>query len=484
MATQRILPFAAMAIVLCSGTASIVSDKFDIAAQSRVDTFQQMAAASESDVENAFLRMKRNAACPDSPTLDGHNLKSLIANHKGVLVIAIPNMRCTEAVKAAFNAKGASFKLLSFEGPFQYHGDASKVWHWLHCAYLDDRSGGNIMHSYVFLDSKFLGNGFVAAQRVANGELDGQLGSDLSKPCEERFAKPANVIQQYMANQQNKVLVFGWMGCECTGIVKARLNEKNICYGGRQWFDPASKLMTYFQCREKDQASHSFVYFRSGNSWNFSGNGFKFDRKYMSDNQLMEKVRGAAADTNCKHATVRVNVFGTDLQECRVGDDYAGSWMDDGTCSEEWGGIHQICIEALPADFSSETHQSPWSQQRKGMRHCVCVGAWSLYMTDALKHADGAKSIMPHCEAIPETTLTTDYLSHWRVWNSYPASVLHGVKELVSRCLQQASSMKLKCGLKERFDKLRNSAEAPELKNSPELSGLVKDMSGLSCDGL
>lgn len=481
MATQSLVLLAVVAELLCHGASSIVN--------SRSDDFRSVAATAESDAtsltERAFLQMKRrNAACPSSPQLDGQSLKLLIAELEGVLVVAIPKMRCTEAVKAALNAKGVSFKLMTFDGPFQYTQGQSKVWDWLHCTYPDDKSGGNVMHSYVFLGDKFLGNGFVAADKVANGELDAQLGSDLAKPCEERFASQAKVIKQYMADAKNKVLVFGWIGCPCMGIVKGRLNEKNICYEGRHWADPSSPLMAYLQCREKDTESHSFIYFRSGNSWNFAGNGFKFDKNAMSDEQLMEKVEGAGASTDCRHATVKVNVFGTDLEECQVGDDMSGSWMDDGTCSEEWGGIHQVCIEALPADFSSETHQSPWSKQRKGMRHCVCVGAWSLYMTDAAKHAEGARSIMPHCKAIPETTLTTDYLGHWRDWNGYPASVLHGVKELVSRCLQQAKSDKLKCGLKERFDKLRNSPEAKELKSSNELSELVKAMSDLSCEGL
>lgn len=475
MAAQPLMQLAVMAMLLYPGAAFIVSNKSDIASKDLLGSFQS---------RRAFLQMKRNAVCPESPTLDGHSLTTLIADHKGVLVIAIPNMRCTEAVKAALNTKGVSFKLMSFDGPFQYSSGASTVWDWLHCTFPDDRSGGNIMHSYVFLDNNFLGNGFVAAQKAADGELDAQLGSGLSKTCEERFVSQANVIEQYMANKQNKVLVFGWLGCPCTGIVKARLNEKNICYEGRQWADPSAQLMAYLQCREKDSASHSFVYFREGSSWNFAGNGFQFDRTSMSDDKLMEKVQGADASTSCRAATVRVNVFGTDLEECRVGNDLSGSWMDDGTCTEEWGGIHQICIEALPADFSSETRQPPWSQERKGMRHCVCVGAWSLYMTEASNHAEGAQSIMPHCKAIPETTLTTEYLGHWRDWNGYPASVLHGVKELVGRCLQQASSTELKCGLKERFEKLRNSAEASELKNSTELSELVNDMSNLTCDAL
>jgi hypothetical protein len=114
------------------------------------------------------------------------------------------------------------------------------------------KNGGNIMHSCAFLGNSFLGNGFVAAQNAANGELNAQLGNDLSKPGEEHFVSRASVIEKYMAHEQSKVLLFGWMGCPCKGIVKGRLNEENICYAGRQRADPSSQLMAYLQSREKD----------------------------------------------------------------------------------------------------------------------------------------------------------------------------------------------------------------------------------------
>jgi hypothetical protein len=51
---------------------------------------------------------------------------------------------------------------------------------------------------------------FLAAQKAANVELNAQLGNDLSKPCEEHFVSQASVIEKYMANEQNKVLLFGY----------------------------------------------------------------------------------------------------------------------------------------------------------------------------------------------------------------------------------------------------------------------------------
>mmetsp|Transcript_117401 Transcript_117401/g.204017 ORF Transcript_117401/g.204017 Transcript_117401/m.204017 type:complete len:490 (-) Transcript_117401:280-1749(-) len=419
--------------------------------------------------------------CPDSPNLDGKSVKSIIDENEGVLVLAMPDMRCTQAVKQALSTKAVSFKEVNFNGDFQYTQGASDVWDWLHCTYPDDLSNGAVMHSYIFKGTSFLGNGFAAADKIDAGDLDKDLGVKAGQSCEDKFPNEAKVLAGFMSKSSAKVLLFGWLNCPCVGIAQARLGEKSVCWDGRTWADPTSKLMAYFQCREKEPESHSFIYFRSGSGWSYAGNGFKLADDEMTEEVLKTKLSEAKAETSCKRATVKINLFGSPLEECQVGDDTGGSWMDDGTCSEQTGGIHQICIEALPADFSSETKQSPWSQERKDKRHCVCVGAWSLYMTDADKHKQGADAIMPHCKAIPETTLTKEYLGHWRDWNGYPASVLTGVKELVSRCLTQAETPKEKCGLKERFDKLYSDKEAGKDLQKPELADVANTFKNMQC---
>jgi len=426
---------------------------------------------------------RQHGDCGASPQLDGgEDLRGVIANSSGVLLIAMRNMRCTEAVLTALGAKGIAYTLKEFKGEFAYTKGESSIWDWLHCKYPDDSQGGTTMHSYVFNDGEFVGQGFAAASLVESGRLAGS--GTAGQSCEERFPQEAQVVNNYMSNTTTHVLLFGWISCPCVGIAQARFAELSLCYEGRQWADPNSRLMAYFQCRENDSQSHSFIYFRSTSAdsgWSFAGNGFAFEESAMSSDVLSAKIQAASAPTTCKHANVKTNLYGTQLEECRVGDDESGSWMDDGTCSEQTGGIHQICIEALPADFSTATHQPPWSKERAGKRHCVCVGAWSLYMTDADKHEDGAQKMMPHCRSIPETVLTVEYLGHWKDWNGYPASVLKGIKELVSRCFEQAESNELKCGLKTRFTKLQAAPEAEGLKNAKELKTLSDSFSALSC---
>merc|ERR1712032_769992 len=119
------------------------------------------------------------------------------------------------------------------------------------------------------------------------------------------------------------------------------------------------------------------------------------------------------------------------------------------------------------------------SRKRAGKRHCVCIGAWSFYMTDAAKHPETAASIMPHCKAVPETSLTSSHLSHWKDWNGYPASVVAGIGELVSRCLNQETDQKLRCGLTKRFQCL--TSEIPELTTASQLRSLLENSTMMAC---
>jgi len=417
--------------------------------------------------------------CGQAPLLGGAALDETIKQTSGILIVAIPQMRCTEAVKGALQSKGMQYTMKEFSAPFQYAAGASDVWDWLHCSYPNDATpAGMIMHSYVFTGGQFQGEGFAAAEKVQQGLLTGPSGGTT---CEEQFPDEAEVVKQYQENSSNKVLLFGWLSCPCTSIAQTRFAANSVCFEGRTWANPSSKLMAYLQCKEGQPEDHSFVYIRNANqAWEFEGNGFMFDDSAMADEKFQSLVTKSLASTACKTANVKVNVYGTALQECRSNPaDMAGSWQDDGTCSEQMGGIHEICIEHLPADFSSETHQSAWSQQRADQRHCVCIGAWSLYMSDAKKHPENAAKIMPHCSAIPETALTSRYLHNWKDWNGYSANVVDGVGKLVERCLNQVSDTKLQCGLRKRFDDLSN--KVPDLKDADSLQELQARLQQLSC---
>ena len=51
---------------------------------------------------------------------------------------------------------------------------------------------------------------------------------------------------------------------------------------------------------------------------------------------------------------VNKNIYGQPLQSCRSRrrkNDLSGSWDTDGKCSELGGGVHQICVSNIPANF-------------------------------------------------------------------------------------------------------------------------------------
>jgi hypothetical protein len=330
--------------------------------------------------------------------------------------------------------------------------------------------------------SKASGNALMRKDSSSQGSLTHMRHLDDDSSCDVKFAEQAKVVQGYMSNASNRVLLFGWVDCPCTGIAQSRFSEKSVCYESLTWLYPTSKLMAYLQCKEKRNDIHSFVYFRStGEEWNMLGSGFDMDARALKEDALQEKLTGAKAATSCKQANIKVNLYGTRLEACQTEHgDRAGSWADDGTCSEQVRGVHEICIEGLPADFSTATHQPDWSRQREGRRHCVCIGAWSLYMTDSQKHIAGADKIMPHCKSIPETALTKRYLQQWGNWNGYEANVALSAKQLVHKCMQAPGLTDVeKCGLKARYLAFRN--DVPEL-NIAEKVEIDLTMENMVCN--
>lgn len=133
-------------------------------------------------MQQSAHRAKSRAACPASPQLDGQDVSTLISSTKGMLILAIQNMRCTLAAEGALHDKGEEATTKYFTatlsnsggGPPPYEKGASDVWDYLHGCYPNDKEGANIMHSYVFKDGKFIGQGFAAA-RVITGSSLGQV---------------------------------------------------------------------------------------------------------------------------------------------------------------------------------------------------------------------------------------------------------------------------------------------------------------------
>lgn len=145
------------------------------------------------------------------------------------------------------------------------------------------------------------------------------------------------------------------------------------------------------------------------------------------------------------------NIFGTRLEPCRRAgsSDRRGSWDSEGMCSDRGAsdpGVHQICFDVRDdlKQFSEETFQSNWSEERLGKRHCMCLGAYALFK--ARQDAGETESTEGElfCHGIPESALSERYLRNWKTWNGheekYELSEKYrvGLDALCNQCSDQA----------------------------------------------
>jgi len=79
-------------------------------------------------------------------------------------------------------------------------------------------------------------------------------------------------------------------------------------------------------------------------------------------------------------------------------------------CGVDPPAIHAICV-SLPKDFCEKTGQPDWCSAEEAKPHCVCLGAWSLYV----KGGNAAPDVT--CDAIPGSIFSDQYISSWKTWN-------------------------------------------------------------------
>ena len=134
------------------------------------------------------------------------------------------------------------------------------------------------------------------------------------------------------------------------------------------------------------------------------------------------------------------NIYNEPLQPCKIGNMSNGSWDNEGKCSELGGGVHQICIKDIANNtnnFSKNTGQSNWSENRGNDNHCVCLGAWSLYNS---KSNDLNNNKILKCDAIPNVAFSNNYVSKfsngWNKWNGLELEnqIINGVESLFKNC--------------------------------------------------
>ena len=133
----------------------------------------------------------------------------------------------------------------------------------------------------------------------------------------------------------------------------------------------------------------------------------------------------------------KLNIYGKKLEKCSPNEESGASQMDDKTCSELDGGVHQICVENIGwgNNFSENTGQSNWSKKRGSNNHCVCIGAWGNYSAKFSEKNDKRLK----CDAIPATALDPKYSKKWKTWNQVTRKNQdkYGINELYRQCISQ-----------------------------------------------
>ena len=151
---------------------------------------------------------------------------------------------------------------------------------------------------------------------------------------------------------------------------------------------------------------------------------------------------------NIKGGKKMKNIYDEDLKTCGNKKMKNGSWGENYKCDELGGGVHQICIKNISKNtnnFSKNTGQSNWSENRNNDNHCVCLGAWSLYnkkekIKKKTEKKKKEKNRILKCEAIPKKALSDNYVSKfsegWNKWNGLELNnqIKNGVEELVENC--------------------------------------------------
>jgi len=209
--------------------------------------------------------MAATESCGPAPNApDGKSLGDHIKDDNALL-IAIPDMRCTNAIASELSSQGIPYKTIPLSGEFGYEHGKSPAWDWLHCSFPNDAtSDGTVMHSYFFFKGTFVGNGFSAQSKVA--AHPDQYKSELTtlmaeQPWSENIVKDDEVPGDLSEMPTGPWLAqVGTSNEDCTGMdsINAFVNQYDAIFktGNR---NAASHLWsTYLFQRSKCVSSKQF----------------------------------------------------------------------------------------------------------------------------------------------------------------------------------------------------------------------------------
>jgi len=245
-----------------------------------------------------------------------------------------------------------------------------------------------MMHSYVYINGEFRGNGFkIGRSRMPEAELlellsdaGAQTSCAAAKTCEGLLsASKAGEIAATIS--KSPVALYGWNGCPCTNIARHRFEDVGACYMENVWSDPEDPLMRYLQCKHGSE-HHSFVFVGG----EFVGNGFQLDRKTMSSAELSSMLDGAGTEYMCQRAG-DTNLHGQGLQSCTQSNDGTTTgWTRTGSCN--WdpsdSGYHEVCVtmsDTFLANSARHDANDLRSVVSSGGHWCICAWAFAAAVT-------------------------------------------------------------------------------------------------------
>merc|ERR1719440_1385113 len=106
---------------------------------------------------------------------------------------------------------------------------------------------------------------------------------------------------------------------------------------------------------------------------------------------LLSGCGGSESDSSTS-----VHVYNKTMSDC--GSSHSGGC----TYSAFDAGAHQVCVTQLPAGFSSDTGQGPWSDTFTGQPWCICIWAYSNYILQN-------NNLALKCDSIPSKVLEAEY---------------------------------------------------------------------------
>ena len=82
----------------------------------------------------------------------------------------------------------------------------------------------------------------------------------------------------------------------------------------------------------------------------------------------------------------------------------------------------------------------------------MCLGAWALYKAKQDENKLEKTNDELNCEAIPEMSLSKDYIKTWNRWNGneLPKQITNGVNDMVKQCYEKGNQ-KQKIYLKKKY---------------------------------